>query len=474
MSKKNIDHLYGYEALLAHFSEVQKQSPKGVGLKRTGGTIALQFKVGENRKAYGCNCTFTYDGIADALKKAKKVAEALKTIDSETKFWEWYDKVILEKNRIETDLLTFEQAIALVEKDFWSRPSRNKRKRDRNNPSDRTSWIDTYGDFYRHLPLENHFNFKDLMTIVSKFQQGTKTYKDCVSALKKLARMSRDESIIRKMDDLTVTQTKFASLQTATLNDFLIWKDKVLGITQVLHSKANLDTRKSWLWVFSMQIVYGFRIHEVFAIQNLDKPFKTKDGVIIPALNDPNNTSNVIVVGEFTRNGTTTKTSYRLARPLIPPSHPDLIEKLEIKIPLIPTNKPTSSDPKRIATFYSAVGSTKLKDWNAPLTQTHALRHLANINGMAAGIGLEIRAQSLGHSPQQNESVYKKRQHTTETLNLLLNSNKQAIDLLSAINEARSLLEYFPNSAPVLSKLLAKIYSKDESEIVKLLVLDKQ
>ena len=91
---------------------------------------------------------------------------------------------------------------------------------------------------------------------------------------------------------------------------------------------SNLDTRKAWLWAFSIQVVYGLRIHEVFAIQNTDKPFITKDRVTIPALNDASDTKNLLVIGEKTKIGTKTKTHYRLARPLLPSKYPDLIERL--------------------------------------------------------------------------------------------------------------------------------------------------
>jgi hypothetical protein len=469
MSKKNADYSIGYERLLVHFSDVQEQAPKGVSLKRTGQTIAFQFNLTGSRRNKASGCSFSYDGIAKALEKAKKLAEALKTIDSETKFWEWYDEVILEKNAIKADRLTFGEAIALVENDFWKRPSRNKRKRDRNNPSDIRSWLDTYWQFYKFLPNDKIVNLNDVKNVVDRYKQGTKSYKNCISALKKIARLTQQRNILIKLEELDTTQTEFAELQTANLDTFLTWRDRILGISKPLHFNADLEVRKRWLWAFSMQIVYGLRIHEVFAIQNLEKPFKAKDGIVIPALNDPNNNTNIIVIGEFTDLGTTTKTSYRLARPLIPPSHPNLIETLEIKSIMLPTNKPVSNNPRTIANFYSDVARKKLQKWNASFTQSHAFRHLGNLNGMAAGISQEVRSQSLGHSPQMNESVYKKRQHTTETLNLLLNSNKQAIDLLSAINEARTLLLAFPGCANPLSKLLAKIYSKDEKEIIKLL-----
>jgi hypothetical protein len=316
MSKKNADYSIGYERLLVHFSDVQEQAPKGVSLKRTGQTIAFQFNLTGSRRNKASGCSFSYDGIAKALEKAKKVAEALKTIDSEIKFWEWYDDVILEKNAIKSDLLTFGEAIALVEKDFWNRPSRYKRKRDRNNPSDVSCWNVTYGQYYRHFPLEAKINQNVFFTVIGQYRSGTKTYRDCISALKKLARIANNETILNKLKEIDIRQVEFKELQTITLEDFLTWRSVALGENGKLHGGTNFDARKRWLWAYSMQVVYGLRIHEVFAIQNLEKPFKTKDGIIIPALNDPHNNTNIIVIGELTGIGTTTKTSYRLARPL--------------------------------------------------------------------------------------------------------------------------------------------------------------
>ena len=82
--------------------------------------------------------------MVSALSKAHKVSEALKSFTSESEFWEWYDKEIKEVGKIENDLLTFRDVIALVEDDFWSRNDRRKQKRDENNPSDLSSWNDTY------------------------------------------------------------------------------------------------------------------------------------------------------------------------------------------------------------------------------------------------------------------------------------------------------------------------------------------
>jgi hypothetical protein len=170
------------------------------------------------------------------------------------------------------DLLTFAEAIAKVEDDFWDRPDRRKRKRDKENPSDLSSWNDTYGRFYRHLPAEHLVNIKDLFTVVSRWKKGTKTYKGVVSAMKKLSTLSKRKDIYEELSNLDTAQTEYKDLQNATLKDFLTWRDKALGITASLHRNASIGVRKDWLWVFSMQVVYGLRIHEVFAIANAFEP----------------------------------------------------------------------------------------------------------------------------------------------------------------------------------------------------------
>ncbi len=471
--QKTIGYETGYEALLAYFREVQMQSPTGVSLKRNRQTVNLQFKVGNApRKPYGCNCTFTYDGIAQSLAKAKLVANKLKKVESESDFWEWYDKEVREKNQIDDDLLTVGEAIKVVENSFWSgyrKSKKGKQKRDRENPSDIDSWNDTYWRFYKELPMDAPMTLVCVKQAISRREQGTKTCRGSVFALKRLGRVSRNKKIVDYLDSLEITQTVFMDLQEIDLSVYLPWRDAVLGITTVLHKNANLETRRRWVWVFSVQLVYGLRISEVFAIQNLDKPFVAKDKTSIEALNDPSNTDNLLVIGDYTYLGTTTKTGYRLARPLIPPEYPDLLERLDIKHGTIPENKPRKgTSPKGIRNFYNRTARGYLVDWNAPFTQTHASRGLANLNGMQAGISQEVRSQSLGHTPDQNDRGYKKRKTTKTEINLLLNSSKQAIDFVSALNVAKDAIKLYPDSFDAIVMLLARIYQKDSIEITKL------
>jgi hypothetical protein len=467
---KDYKHEVGYESLLKDWEVYKKQAPRGVTLVKGGGSIYLQFKTpNTSRSKYKCDCTFSIDGMIDAVRKASKVAEKLKNLDSEVEFWNWYDKTIKQESQLIDDRMTFGEAIIEVKRDFWNRPSRTKRQRDKNSPSDLDSWYRTYGCFYKHLSEFKTINLADILAVINKQKRGTRNYKYAVSAMKKLVRTIKRQDLVNELDNLNVVQTENATLQTVTLEDFLRWRDEALGLTTELHKKADLNMRKSWLWVFSIQVVYGLRIHEVFAIKNLFEPYKTKDGVFIPALNNPGNTENLIYIGSYTNLGATVKTGSRIARPQVPPKYPNLIERLEIKNPLVPTNTPDSKDPGSVRRFYAVTSRQRLIAWDAPFTQTHALRHLANINGIQAGIPQEVRAQSMGHTVQMNESIYKKRQSTQTTIDLLLNSNQNAIDFVTALAEAKKLVKTQPEYQNIIAQLLSIIYQKNHSEINELL-----
>jgi hypothetical protein len=467
---KDYTNEIGYEGLLSDFKRYQKETPRGVGMTRKGQNIYLQFKTPNTvRKPYACGCTFTLDGMVEALSKSKKVAEALKALTSEVEFWDWYDKEVKQDSQLVDDRLTFAEAIAKVEGDFWNSLSRTRRKRDKSSPSDISSWYDTYGLYYKRLPGEKMVNVQDVLAVINSRKKGKTSYAYAVSAMKKLCRVNKRQDILEVLEDLDVTQTEFIDLQTVDLGEFLKWRDKTLGVTTKLHPNVHLDTRKAWLWVFSTQIVYALRISEVFAIKNLTEPYVTKDGIAIPSLDDASNTENLIVIGGETILGTTTKTGYRLARPQIPPKYPDLIERLQIKFPVIPSNRPKSKNPKTIKTFWAKTARDKLLKWDASFTQTHAERHLGNINGMQAGIALEVRAQSMGHTPGMNDRGYKKRQSTQTTIDLLLNSNQSAIDFVSALAEAKKLVAEDENNREVIIRLLSIIYQKDSRALAELL-----
>ena len=463
----------GYETLLKDFKRYKKQAPRGITLVREKNNIYLQFKTpNKSRSKYGCNCTFTLDGIVSALSKAKKVSEALKTFTSESEFWEWYNKEIKEVRKIENDLLTFREAIAVIENDFWSRKDRRKQKRIKGHPSHQASWNRTYKEYYKHLPQDKVINLKDILVTLNRWQQGSKSYKDAMSAYRGLARKNGYESIYKQLKKINSTQTEFQELQTVTLEDYMEWRDRVLGITVELSPRCHLDVRKAWIWVFGMQIIYGLRISEIFAIKNLDKPaYNNKGKLIVHAYNDIiNNPHRLLYLGKETNIGTTIKTGERLARPMIPPKYPNLYFDWDLQVPKLPDIKPKlDSTPETITGFHHRAARARLKNWNAPFTQTHADRHLGNLLGVQAGIPLEIRAQSMGHTPMMNDRGYKKRQGIQTQIDVLTQSNKQAIDFTSGLLEAKQIIKKYPNSSVAVVELISKIYQKSEHEIEDLL-----
>ncbi|MFN6486267.1 MULTISPECIES: hypothetical protein [unclassified Nostoc] len=470
MRDESSGNLIGFERLLALFKHVQKQTPSGVGLKREtkpyGTYILLQFKLGSKRVAKACGCTFTQVGMVEALQKATKVAEALNSFSTETEFWGWYDQTILAKNTIQNNLITFKQAIEIAEDYFWNNV-RKKGVRDKSNPSHQSCWYDAYGRFYKSLPLDKVFNTTDLLQVVNSKEKGTKNFKMCVRAMKKLAQLNNQENAYKELEKINSTQVKFRQdLQSVSLDDFLQMREQILDVP-ANDKRFRIESRKSWLFVFSMQVVYGLRISEVFAVKNIDQPFTTKDGVTIPALNDPTNLDMVVVVGNETLLGTTTKTGYRLSIPLVPPKHNDLINKLEIKSGQLPKLTLNSNNPVSARHKYTKTARNNLITWlKGKFTQTHALRHLSNLHGLMSGVSLEKRAMSLGHSPAMNDSTYKRRRTTQTTLDLLTNSTHQTIPLASAITIAKQ----FGCTETKSVKLLAAIYGLTEGEISSLLI----
>jgi hypothetical protein len=325
--------------------------------------------------------------------------------------------------------LTFAEAITKVEDAYWFGVDRRRRFRDRQNVSQQATYKSVYGRFYALLPSDKLFNTEDLLNALASKERGTKVYGDCLYAFKKLAAVAEHSGAIEALSKIQHVQVKFRDLQNAELDSFLMWMLQC----RLSAGERYAERREQWLWVFSMQLIYGFRVHEVFGIQNLDKPFRTRDGVIIPALRDASNLKMIAVVGEHTLSGTTTKTGYRLAAPMLPPSHPNLINELHIRGGSPPVLTIKSIDPKVVCDKYNHSARLALKRWNAPITQTHALRHLANQNGKQAGISAEDRAANLGHSVGMNTATYLKREATNTRLAAIDAQNSRTLPLDGAI-----------------------------------------
>jgi hypothetical protein len=356
--------------------------------------------------------------------------------------------------------LTFAEAITKQADAYWFGVDRKRHFRDRANISQQATYKSVYGRFYALLPQDKLFNLQDLLDALATKERGTKVYGDCLYAFRKLAAVAEHNGAIEALAKVQHTQVKFRDLQNAELDSFLNWMLEC----RLSAGERYAERRSQWLWIFSMQLIYGFRVHEVFAIANLTEPFRTRDGVTIPALRDNTNLKMIAVVGEYTAIGTTTKTGYRLAAPMLPPSHPNLINELDIRGGSPPELTFKSSDPKVIAEKYSHSAGLALRRWKAPITQTHALRHLANQNGKQAGISAEDRAANLGHSVMMNSSTYLKREATNTRLAAIDTQNSRIMPLEGAIavlkrvgatSEAIALVsEIYGVSAGVVAKLV--------------------
>ncbi len=121
----------------------------------------VQFKLGDKRVNKTCGCYLTMQGITDALRKAHLVASALQSFSSESLFLAWYDDVILDKNVIKNDLMTFGEAIAKVEKEYWEGRTKRRQQRDRSNTSHQSSWGCVYGQYFKLLPKDAIINSVD-------------------------------------------------------------------------------------------------------------------------------------------------------------------------------------------------------------------------------------------------------------------------------------------------------------------------
>ena len=163
------------------------------------------------------------------------------------------------------------------------------------------------------------------------------------------------------------------------------------------------------------------------------------------------------------------------------PDYPNLIEILEIKNPdvKIPTCTPkSSSKPQTIKDCHIKRLSHNLKHWlihcGLGFTQTHALRHLANLHGTLSGLTTDQRALSLGHSQVMNEK-YNKHKTIDSSLDLLtrdingINALKAENEQLKAENERlKELLAFSQRENMNLKEIIQKLQGDGNSNVISL------
>ncbi|ERT08638.1 hypothetical protein M595_1394 [Lyngbya aestuarii BL J] len=348
------------------------------------------------------------------------------------------------------------------------------------------NWDTTYGMFYKKLDKSKICNASALITQFDSIWghlKGRKGYKNANAAICKLLRETKQHGELQKWIEhygkIEVTQK--IEVQEIDINLFLDFRNRILGLGGYTLSKIqanNLETRQQWFKALSINLIYGFRGQEFKAIANLDKPV-TVGKRVIPALYDSNNKNNILVLNDWHEviddsgniHKITIKTKGRLARPMVHPDYPNLIKMLDIKNPDIslPTLNPKStSKPRTIKDCYLRGMSRKLGRWvtqcGLGFSQTHALRHLANLHGTLSGLTDDQRALTLGHSKAMNER-YNKHKTIDASLDLLTRD-------INGIEQLRNDNERLKAENARLQELLA--FSKRENMNLKEIIQNLQ
>ena len=428
-----------FDHILAFYRSRQAECPPGVGLRLDKGKyLNLQFKLpGTNtRSSRSCGESFTYPGIENALIKTHKVAEALSQFELASEFWEWYEKAILGRNTIEDDLKTYRQIFKEIEADFWNSTNhQTKRKRSRHLPNDVKTYEGYYGRcFDKFSNWDSYPTWKEIKKVLFSWKQGTKSFRDAYFVCKKISAKSHNSKLIlNHLAGINPEQTERAARQSISLQQFLEWYQTAYDEIPNLAQENHREARRRWLWVTAMCVLYGLRPSEISAGLNLTKPY-TKDGVTIPAINDPNNNTLLLVLGDFTYFGASIKTGGRVCKSVT--TSESLIAQLHIKEGNLPIYNPKpTSEAKTIICGFNICHRNRLKNYKCPVTQVYAFRHLYNQLGEMYGVPQEIRARSMGHSVAMNDSVYKRRDNLQTTVDILTNHSRLPLPLRAVEDE---------------------------------------
>ena len=487
---KLVDH----ELVRTYLKACQKSTPKGVRITQVRGRLFLRFKTAtkSGNSDNSCNEDFTRDGCVNALAKALATAEALRNMDSESEFWKWYEVEIKGVRPLENDIITIGEAIEIVKKNYLS--GYDKCGRDRSDEKLRTNTLSiynkTYGSHHKKLNpklrltgeniiSELTCNWGQLIVSISGSQTlCSKGFKNAYTGVLKLLRDTRLDGELTKVTKHfgTIRIVKKQEQQSIDIETFLDFRARVLGLNGYKLTKAqlnNIESRKSWFKAICFNLLYGFRCSEFKAIRNLDEPVQLGKR-LVKALHDPTNDENIVIIGDGfwvtdtseEKHWITIKTGNRIARPMLHPDYPNLIELLGIKDPdvKIPECTPEAdSEPDTIKNIHQDRVRHRLLDYVSQVgtgfTQTHALRHLANHHGKLAGLTRDQRALSLGHSGDMNDRYDEHLTSDTEIDLLLTPISKEAevTELRRQLTQAQETIKSLEETILFLKKENARL-----------------
>ncbi len=431
---KLVDH----ELVRTYLKGCQKSTPKGVSISKNRSRLSLRFKLTSKSQTAdnGCNESFTRDGCVNALAKALLVAHKLNEFETEGKFWSWYESEIKGTVSLENDIITIGQAIEIVKNNYLNGFDKCGRDRSEKKLEINTlaNYQTTYGNHHAKLNSKIRLTGKNIISELTrnwgqliKSISGNQTlcskgFKNAYTGVLKLLRDTRLDGELVKVSKYfgTIRVVEKTEQQTIDLETFLDFRARVLGLNGYKLSKRqsdSIESRKSWFKAISFNLLYGFRCSEFKAIRNLEEPVKLGNRVI-KALHYPANDENIVIIsGGFwitddsgKRHYITVKTADRIARPMIHPDYPNLVELLGIKdasVPMPEVIPGANISARCMKDAYlnrmSKALNRYIKQVGMGFTQTHALRHFANHHGKLSGLTRDQRKLSLGHSGEMND-----------------------------------------------------------------------
>ncbi|EAW34233.1 hypothetical protein [Lyngbya sp. PCC 8106] len=440
----------GYEAVLKNakdvkdtVDEVKATMPKGISFKiQDNKYLMLQFKYPGTGKRLpkSCNVPFAPEGVYQARDKAWKVKEALSKFKTTSEFWGWYDQEILEVNEIVNDLKTYREIFQEIEDEYFNGVHKNTgEKRSRDNPSFTKSYKVTYLIYFNKFPnWDKCPNWKDFNAVLSNWNKGTKSFRNAYFVLKKIATYSSKSTammLLEKLSEIDPKQTEFTEKQYILWDDFTKWRESAKRATK--EGSCYEQTKKRWLWVTGMIAMYGLRPTEIAASLNLDKPY-TKDGVTIPAINDPNNELKLLVTGSHTPWGATTKTGFRISLPFT--TDKGIWNVLELtNVFCFDEDKDRYLSEDAITSGFNRSHRQWMTSNNSPVTQMYAFRRLNSWLKHKYGIPETVVAASLGHSVDVNRKHYMSWSDFRSTVDMLTGFTKEPLGYKTATEQLTAL-----------------------------------
>ncbi|MEM4178038.1 MAG: hypothetical protein QXS29_10800 [Nitrososphaeria archaeon] len=359
-NRPNIYDDFGY--LLKKFEEIRKTIKEQYGFslfkKRE---VEIFYKipiVSDKGKKYLEKPTgekISFEGLARLQEKCKKLAEFLKLSPSTTQIEDFIAGLNSKPFEVVDDRITMEEAVKKVEKWFFQRKDRRKLQRSKQEMSDLKSWDREYGRYYNKLPKQAIVTYETLKEALDAYGIDPDTgetnpylrkYQDCLRAYIKLCEINKLHDIQRKLEDLKISKDQWKvpkrpTGEEITTEKFYKLREAVLNDPDTRYR----EEREFWIWVYSVQFIYGLRISEVLHIRNWTEDYcPAKDpeennplNFVFPALIDvKKNPEHIIYIGNYRDSSANdnhrknAKTGWRYVHPIEDPEYPNMFQDFGI------------------------------------------------------------------------------------------------------------------------------------------------